>query len=246
MYILMNMSKPKHFMKIWISAISFWPESALALLEYFKKDKESKVFQSIVKKVRVASDNSYYILALMDRLSSGEEIKSIRVNPYMQEVFLDGHNLSPKGETASISRSTYHLRYAYPTSSFLKFKAATVLFDTKNYGLSKEILDKFSNNDLFYMDSIVEKTYAIEQLYSDKTALKYIEKYIGDGYKNARLLKTYGSLQRSQRLYKESKVLYWSDWGSKKRVTYRAFVANLFLRGISLSDPRIGHWKRTL
>ena len=46
------------------------------------------------------------------------------------------------------------------------------------------------------MDSIVEKTYAIEQLDSDKTALDYIEKFINDdGYKNARLLKTYGSLQ---------------------------------------------------
>ena len=90
--------------------------------------------------------------------------------------------------------------YADPTSSFLKFKAATVLFDTENYELSKEILDKFSKNDVFYMDSIVEKTYAIEQLDSDESALEYIEEFIENGSENARLLKTYGSLQRSQRL----------------------------------------------
>ena len=32
----------------------------------------------------------------------------------------------------------------------------------------------------------MEKTYAIEQIDSDKTALDYIEKFITDGYKNAR------------------------------------------------------------
>ena len=73
----------------------FDSESALALLEYFQKDKESKVYESVVEKVRLASDNSYYILALMDRLSDGEEVKSITINPYKQiaEVFLGGHNL---------------------------------------------------------------------------------------------------------------------------------------------------------
>ncbi len=66
----------------------FDSDSALALLEYFRKDKESKVFKSILNKVRSASDNSYYILALMDDLSSGEEINSIRINPYKQIALL--------------------------------------------------------------------------------------------------------------------------------------------------------------
>ena len=68
----MNMSKLKLFYEnLDFNDFLFDSDSALALLEYFRKDKESKVFKSILNKVRSASDNSYYILALMDELSSG-------------------------------------------------------------------------------------------------------------------------------------------------------------------------------
>ena len=221
----------------------FDSDSALALLEYFQKDKESKVFKSILNKVRSASDNSYYILALMDDLSSGEEINSIRINPYKQiaEVFfrwsqsvqLQGKNGINKPFYLSIAN------YADPTSSFLKFKTATVLSDTENYGLSKEILDSFSKEDVFYMDSIVERTYAIEQQDNDESALEYIERFISNGFKNARLLKTYGSLQRSQRLYKESIKSYTGAIEAAKREKYTEAVwPILFLRGISFERSK--------
>ena len=221
----------------------FDSESALALLEYFQKDKESKVYESIVKKVRLASDNSYYILALMDRLSDGEEVKSITINPYKQiaEVFFRWSQSVPLEGKNSINKPFYLslANYAYPTSSFLKLKAANVLFDTENYGLSKEILDRFSKNDLFYMDSIVEKTYAIEQIDSDKAALDYIEKFITDGYKNARVLKTYGSLQRSQRLYKEAIKSYTGAIEAAKRELHtESLWPILFLRGISFERSK--------
>ena len=221
----------------------FDSESALALLEYFQKDKESKVYESIVKKVRLASDNSYYTLALMDRLSNGEEVKSIAINPYKQiaEVFFRWSQSVPLEGKNSINKPFYLslANYAYPTSSFLKLKAANVLFDTENYGLSKEILDRFSKNDLFYMDSIVEKTYAIEQIDSDKTALDYIEKFITDGYKNARVLKTYGSLQRSQRLYKEAIKSYTGAIKAAKRELHtESLWPILFLRGISFERSK--------
>ena len=221
----------------------FDSDSALALLEYFHKDKESKVFKSILNKVRSASDNSYYILALMEELSSGEEINSIRIDPYKQiaEVFfrwsqsvqLQGKNGINKPFYLSLAN------YADPTSSFLKFKTATVLSDTENYGLSKEILDNFSKEDVFYMDSIVERTYAIEQQDNDETALEYIEKFISDGFKNARLLKTYGSLQRSQRLYNEAIKSYTRAIEEAKREQYtEAIWPILFLRGISFERSK--------
>ena len=221
----------------------FDSDSALALLEYFRKDKESKVFKSILNKVRSASDNSYYILALMDDLSSGEEINSIRINPYKQiaEVFfrwsqsvqLQGKNGINKPFYLSLAN------YADPTSSFLKFKTATVLSDTENYGLSKEILDSFSKEDVFYMDSIVERTYAIEQQDNNESALEYIERFISNGFKNARLLKTYGSLQRSQRLYKESIKSYTGAIEAAKREKYTEAVwPILFLRGISFERSK--------
>ncbi|MDC3107905.1 tetratricopeptide repeat protein [Paracoccaceae bacterium] len=221
----------------------FDSESALALLEYFQKDKESKLYESIVKKVRVASDNSYYILALMDRLSNGEAVNSITINPYKQiaEVFFRWSQSVPLKGKNSINKPFYLslANYADPTSSFLKFKAATVLLDTENYGLSKEILDRFSKNDLFYMDSIVEKTYAIEQIDSDKIALEYIEKFIRDGFKNARLLKTYGSLQRSQRLYKEAVKSYTDAIEAAKRELHtESLWPILFLRGISFERSK--------
>ncbi len=221
----------------------FDSESALALLEYFQKAKDSKVFASILNKVRSASDNSYYILALIDNLSNGEELNSIRINPYKQiaEVFFRWSQTVMLQGKNSINKPFYLslANYADPTSSFLKFKSATVLFDTENYGLSKEILDNFSKDDLFYMDSIVEKTNAIERLNSDKSALEYIEKFISDGFKNARLLKTYGSLQRSQRLYKEAIKSYTEAIEAAKREQYtEAIWPILFLRGISFERSK--------
>ena len=221
----------------------FDSESALALLEFFKKNKDDKVFQSVLKKLRLASDNSYYILALIDELSGSKATKPLRISPYKQiaEVFfrwsqsvqLEGKNSINKPFYLSLAN------YADPTSSFLKFKAATVLFDTENYELSKEILDNFPKDDLFYMDSIVEKTYAIEQLSSDELALEYIEKFIDSGIKNSRLLKTYGSLQRSQRLYKEAINSYTVAIEAAKIEQYtEAIWPILFLRGISFERSK--------
>ncbi len=221
----------------------FDSDSALALLGYFRKDKESKVFKSILNKVRAASDNSYYILALMDDLSSGEEINSIKINPYKQiaEVFFRwSQSVQLRGKNG-INKPFYLslANYSDPTSSFLKFKTATVLSDTENYGLSKEILDSFSKEDVFYMDSIVERTYAIEQQDSDESAMEYIERFISNGFKNARLLKTYGSLQRSQRLYKESIKSYTGAIEAAKREKYTEAVwPILFLRGISFERSK--------
>ena len=221
----------------------FDSDSALALLKYFQKYKESKVFKSILNKVRSASNNSYYILALMDELSSGEEINSIRIDPYKQiaEVFLRwSQSVQIQGKNG-INKPFYLslANYADPTSSFLKFKTATVLSDTENYGLSKEILDNFSKEDVFYMDSIVERTFAIEQQDNDESALEYIEKFISDGFKNARLLKTYGSLQRSQRLYNEAIKSYTGAIEEAKREQYtEAIWPILFLRGISFERSK--------
>ena len=224
----------------------FDSDSALALLKYFQKYKESKesnVFKSILNQVRSASNNSYYILALMDELSSGEEINSIRIDPYKQiaEVFLRWSQSVQIEEKNGINKPFYLslANYADPTSSFLKFKTATVLSDTENYGLSKEILDNFSKEDVFYMDSIVERTFAIEQQDSNQSALEYIEKFISDGFKNARLLKTYGSLQRSQRLYNEAIKSYTGAIEQAKREQYtEAIWPILFLRGISFERSK--------
>ena len=221
----------------------FDSESALALVKYFQKAKESELYESILNKVRSASDNSYYILAFMEMLENGKELDSIKISPYKQiaEIFfrwsqsvqLQGKNTINKPFYLSLAN------FADPTSSFLKFKLATVLFDMGNYSLSKEILDNISKDDLFYMDSIVENTYAIEQLDSDESALEYIEKFISDGINNARLLKTYGSLQRSQRLYKESIKSYTGAIEAAKRELYTESIwPILFLRGISFERSK--------
>ena len=221
----------------------FDSESALALVKYFQEAKESELYESILNKVRSASDNSYYILAFMEMLENGKELDSIKISPYKQiaEIFfrwsqsvqLQGKNTINKPFYLSLAN------FADPTSSFLKFKLAKVLFDMGNYSLSKEILDNISKDDLFYMDSIVENTYAIEQLDSDESALAYIEKFISDGINNARLLKTYGSLQRSQRLYKESIKSYTGAIEAAKRELYTESIwPILFMRGISFERSK--------
>ena len=221
----------------------FDSESALALVQYFQKYKESEVSESIISKARSASDNAYYIQALKNKLSNGEVIDDIKITPYKQiaEVFFRWSQSIQRGEENIINKSFYLslANFADPTSSFLKFNLATILSDTGNYGLSKEILDNFSNDDVFFMDSIVENSFAIEQLDSNESALEYIQQFIIDGYANARLLKTYGSLQRSMSLFQEAIKSYTRAIEVAKRETYtEAIWPILFLRGISFERSK--------
>jgi len=221
----------------------FDSESALALIKYFQKYKDGEVSESIIRKAQASRDNAYYIQALMNKLSNGDESDAIRITPYKQiaEVFFRWSQSIRRGEENIINKSFYLslANFTDPTSSFLKFNLATMLSDTGNYGLSKEILDNFSNDDVFFMDSIVENSFAIEQLDSNESALEYIEQFVIDGYANARLLKTYGSLQRSMSLFQEAIKSYTRAIEVAKRETYtEALWPILFLRGISFERSK--------
>ena len=221
----------------------FDSESALALVKYFQKNKESEVSESIISKARSASDNAYYIQAFKNKLSNGEVSDAIRITPYKQiaEVFFRWSQSSQRGAENIINKSFYLslANFADPTSPFLKFNLATILNDSGNYELSRQILDNFSNDDVFFMDSIVENSFAIEQLDSNESALEYIQQFIIDGYANARLLKTYGSLQRSMSLFKEAIKSYTRAIEVAKRETYtEAIWPILFLRGISFERSK--------
>ena len=221
----------------------FDSESALALVKYFQKNKESEVSESIISKARSASNNAYYIQAFKNKLSNGGVSDAIKITPYKQiaEVFFRWSQSSQRGAENIINNSFYLslANFADPTSSFLKFNLATILNDSENYELSREILDNFSNDDVFFMDSIVENSFAIEQLDSNESALEYIQQFIIDGYANARLLKTYGSLQRSMSLFKEAIKSYTRAIEVAKRETYtEAIWPILFLRGISFERSK--------
>ena len=221
----------------------FDSESALALVRYFQKNKANEVSESIISKAWSASNNSYYIQAFKNQLSNGEVSDAIRINPYKQiaEVFFRWSQSSQRGAENIINKSFYLslANFADPTSSFLKFNLATILNDSGNYELSREILDNFSNDDVFFMDSIVENSFAIEQLDSNESALEYIQRFIIDGYANARMLKTYGSLQRSMSLFKEAIKSYTRAIEVAKRETYtEAIWPILFLRGISFERSK--------
>ena len=221
----------------------FDSESALALVQYFQKYKESGVSESIISKAWSANENAYYIQAFKNKLSNGGVSDAIRITPYKQiaEVFFRWSQTIQRAEQNIINKSFYLslANFTDPTSSFLKFNLATMLSDTGNYGLSKEILDNFSNDDVFFMDSIVENSFAIEQLDSNESALEYIEQFIIDGYANARLLKTYGSLQRSMSLFQEAIKSYTRAIEVAKKETYTEAVwPILFLRGISFERSK--------
>ncbi len=221
----------------------FDSESALALVKYFQKNKESEVSESIIGKARSASNNAYYMQAFKNKLSNGGVSDAIRITPYKQiaEVFFRWSQSSQRGAENIINKSFYLslANFADPTSSFLKFNLATILNDSGNYELSREILDNLSNDDVFFMDSIVENSFAIEQLDSNESALEYIQQFIIDGYANARLLKTYGSLQRSMSLFKEAIKSYTRAIEVAKTETYaEAIWPILFLRGISFERSK--------
>ena len=200
--------------------------------------------ESIISKARSASNNAYYIQAFKNKLSNGEVSDAIRITPYKQiaEVFFRWSQSSQRGAENIINKSFYLslANFADPTNSFLKFNLATILNDSGNYELSREILDNFSNDDVFFMDSIVENSFAIEQLDSNESALEYIQQFIIDGYANARLLKTYGSLQRSMSLFKEAIKSYTRAIEAARRETNtdEAIWPILFLRGISFERSK--------
>ncbi len=221
----------------------FDSESALALVQYFQKYKESGVSESILSKAQSASDNAYYIQAFKNKLSNGGVSDAISITPYKQiaEVFFRWSQSIQRREENIINKLFYLslANFADPKSSFLKFNLATTLSDTGNYGLSKEIFDNFSNDNVFFMDSIVENSIAIEQLDSNESALEYIQQFIIAGYANARLLKTYGSLQRSMSLFQEAIKSYTRAIEIAKRETYtEAIWPILFLRGISFERSK--------
>ena len=221
----------------------FDSESALALVQYFQKYKEGGVSDSIISKAWSASENTYYIQAFKNKLSNGGVSDAIRITPYKQiaEVFFRWSQSSQRGAENIINKSFYLslANFADPTSSFLKFNLATILNDSGNYELSREILDNFSNDDVFFMDSIVENSFAIEQLDSNESALEYIQQFIIDGYANARLLKTYGSLQRSMSLFQEAIKSYTRAIEVARRETYTESIwPILFLRGISFERSK--------
>ena len=120
----------------------------IALVQYFQRYKESGVSESIISKARSASNNAYYIQAFKNKLSNGGVSDAIRITPYKQiaEVFFRWSQSIQRAEQNIINKSFYLslANFADPTSSFLKFNLATILSDTGNYRLSKEILDNFS------------------------------------------------------------------------------------------------------
>ncbi len=146
----------------------FDSESGLALIEFFQKHKEDKIVESLLSKARSASDNSYYILAFTETLSAENGMNSFKVTPYKQiaELFFRWSQSVQSQDINTLNQPFYLslANHADPTSSFLKFKLANSLLDSENYELSKEIFESIPSDDLFFMDSIVENTYAIEQL----------------------------------------------------------------------------------
>lgn len=221
----------------------FDSESALALIEYFQKNQDKEIVESMLRKARAASDNPYYILALTNSLSKGDRMPPLKVTPYKQlaELFFRWSQSTQNQERSAINKTFYLAlaNYADSASSFLKFKLAIGLFDSGNFELSREILDSLTRDDLFFMDGLVENTYAIEKMENDKAALAYIEKFISSGVKNASLLKAYGSLLRSQQLFKESIYSYTQAIEAAKKELYtEAIWPILFLRGISFERSK--------
>ena len=217
----------------------FDSESALALIEYFQKNQDKEIVESMLRKARAASDNPYYILAFTNSLSKGDRMPPLKVLPTSSWRLLDDAIYSKQREVQLTKLLLALANYADPTSSFLKFKLAIGLFDSGNFELSREILDSLTIDDLFFMDGLVENTYAIEKMENDKAALAYIEKFISSGVKNASLLKAYGSLLRSQQLFKESIYSYTQAIEAAKEELYtEAIWPILFLRGISFERSK--------
>ncbi len=87
----------------------FDSESALALVQYFQKYKESGVSDSIISKAWSASENTYYIQAFKDKLSNGGVSDDIRITPYKQiaEVFFRWSQTIQRAEQNIINKSFY-------------------------------------------------------------------------------------------------------------------------------------------
>ncbi len=222
----------------------FDSDSALVIANYFFKNGNKKLAEEVIEKIKIATDHSYYSLSFLENLKNKKD-KIFLVDPFKQvaEIFFRWSQTTEGREKGYVTKLFYLslASYASNSSTFYKLNLANMLVNLDNNNLAIKVLKEIDVNDIFYMDTILEKVTALDQNEESEKAVNIINSLFRKGFYSTDLLKFLGNIQRKTNLYSESVVTYTKalETAEKER-NEREVWSILFLRGIAYE--RLKDW----
>jgi tetratricopeptide (TPR) repeat protein len=218
----------------------FDSNSSLIIANYFYTKGSVKLAVEILEKIRVGSKESNYSLVLFDHMKKGGETKNFSIDPYSQisEIFFRWSQATSTKETGYVTKLFYLSLAAYASnSSFYKLNLGNLLVALDNNELALKILKDINSEDIFYLDSVLEKVLAYDQNNQTDIAETVIKNQLKQGLFNSELLKYLGDIQRNKRLFSDAIKSYTNAlMTAKKENNVKEIWSILFLRGIAFEE----------
>ena len=212
--------------------------SALAIAYYFFKKGNIQIAEEISKKIKVATDRTYYSLSFLETIKGLKGIKKFDVDPYKQlaEIFFRWSQTTNEREKGYVTKLFYLslALHASRSSTFFKLKLAEILVKLDNNDLVVNGLEGIEGTDIFYLDTILQKVTALNQNDQKEKVEIIINELLEKNFYSSEILKFHGNLQRKNFLYSESIITYSKALeAAEKEGNSQATWSILFLRGIA-------------
>ena len=216
----------------------FDSRSALAIAYYFFKKGNIEIAEELSKKIKLATDRTYYSLSFLETIKDLKDVKKFEVDPYKQlaEIFFRWSQTTNEQEKGYVSKLFYLslALHASRSSTFFKLKLAEILVNLDNNDLVVRGLEGVKGTDIFYLDTILQKVTALNQNDQREKAEIIINQLLEKNYYSSEILKFYGNVQRKKFLYSESIITYSKALeAAEKEGNLQGTWPILFLRGIA-------------
>ncbi|OUX43545.1 hypothetical protein CBE37_02020 [bacterium TMED277] len=216
----------------------FDSSSALAIAYYFFKKGNIEIAEELSKKIKLATDRTYYSLSFLETIKDLKDVKKFEVDPYKQlaEIFFRWSQTINEQEKGYVSKLFYLslALHASRSSTFFKLKLAEILVNLDNNDLVVRGLEGVKGTDIFYLDTILQKVTALNQNDQREKAEIIINQLLEKNYYSSEILKFYGNVQRKKFLYSESIITYSKALeAAEKEGNLQGTWPILFLRGIA-------------
>ncbi len=216
----------------------FDSNSALAIAYYFFKKGNIQFAEEISKKIKLATERTYYSLSFLETIKESEEKKQFDVDPYNQisEVFFRWSQTTNEQKKGYVTK-LFYLSLAYHasrSSPFFNLKLAEILLQLDNNDLVIRRSAGIQQTDIFYLDTILQHVKALHQNDKKDKAEIIINELLEKNFYSSEILKFYGNIQRKNFLYSQSIATYSKALkAAVKEGNEKETWSILFLRGIA-------------
>jgi Flp pilus assembly protein TadD len=210
------------------------------IAHYFYTKGSVELAGEIIEKIRVVSKDSNYSLAFFDLMKKSKGTEIFSIDPYSQvsEIFFRWSQTTSVKETGYVTKLFYLSLAAYASNlSFYKLNLGNLLVALDNNELALKVLKDINSEDIFYLDSVLERVLAYDQNNQTDIAESVIKNQLKQGFYNSELLKYLGDIQRNKRLFSEAIDSYTNALETaKKENNINEIWSILFLRGIAFEE----------